>query len=101
MLASRPPRDPGAYDRFLRANYQLAQRTPRAVRRAIDQYESAVRLDPGFTPALPRGAVGYGPFPHRGWEDPGLPPAPALPQRFPPPARAPPQGASPPAASLS
>src|SRR6266516_744773 len=38
-LASRPPRDPGAYDRFLRANYELAQRTPRAVRRAIDQYE--------------------------------------------------------------
>src|SRR5438876_894217 len=52
MLASRPPRDPGAYDRFLRANYELAQRTPRAVRRAIDQYESAVRLDPGFTRAL-------------------------------------------------
>src|SRR5437867_18933 len=45
-LASRPPRDPGAYDRFLRANYELAQRTPRAVRRAIDQYESAVALDP-------------------------------------------------------
>src|SRR5438552_813259 len=59
-LASRPPRDPGAYDRFLRANYELAQRTPRAVRRAIDQYESALRLDPGFTPALARGAVGSG-----------------------------------------
>src|SRR2546427_9253996 len=44
-LASRPPRDPGAYDRFLRANYELAQRTPRAVHRAIDQYESVVRLD--------------------------------------------------------
>src|SRR2546422_5254561 len=29
-------------------------------RRAIDQYESALRLDPGFTPALARVAVGYG-----------------------------------------
>src|SRR5256886_14008148 len=71
-LASRPPRDPGAYDRFLRANYQLAQRTPRAVRRAIDQYESALRLDPGFTPALARVAVGYGLFLDWGWEYPGL-----------------------------
>src|SRR2546422_42390 len=61
-LASRPPRDPAAYDRFLRANYELAQRTPRAVRRAIDQYESALRLDPGLTPALARVAVGYGLF---------------------------------------
>ena len=71
-LASRPRRDPGAYDRFLRANYELAQRTPRAVRRAIDQYESALRLDPGFTPALARVAVGYGLFLDWGWEYPGL-----------------------------
>src|SRR5437773_1204490 len=71
-LASRPPRDPGAYDRFLRANYELAQRTPRAVRRAIDQYESALRLDPGFTPALARVAVGYPLFLDWGWEYPGL-----------------------------
>src|SRR5207247_10219543 len=59
-LASRPPRDPGAYDRFLRANYELAQRTPRAVRRPIDQYQSALRPDPGFPPALARVAAGYG-----------------------------------------
>ena len=71
-LASRPPRDPGAYDRFLRANYELAQRTPRGVRRAIDQYESALRLDPGFTPALARVAVGYGLFLDWGWEYSGL-----------------------------
>src|SRR5438093_1103185 len=71
-LASRPPRDPGAYDRFLRANYELAQRTPRAVRRAIDQYEIALRLDPGFTPALARVAIGYGLFLDWGWEYSGL-----------------------------
>src|SRR5436189_60217 len=35
-LASRPPRDPGAYDRFRRANSELAQRTPRGVSRPID-----------------------------------------------------------------
>jgi formylglycine-generating enzyme required for sulfatase activity/TolB-like protein len=81
-LASRPPRDPGAYDHFLRANYQLAQRTPRAVRRAIDQYEDAVRLDPGFTPALARVAVGYGLFLDWGWEYPGLSPEAVLAHGF-------------------
>ena len=82
MLASRPPRDPGAYDRFLRANYELAQRTPRAVRRAIDQYESAVRLDPGFTPALARVAIGYGLFLDWGWEYPRLSPEAVLAHGF-------------------
>jgi formylglycine-generating enzyme required for sulfatase activity/TolB-like protein/cytochrome c-type biogenesis protein CcmH/NrfG len=73
-LANRPPRDPEAYDHFLRANYELAQRSPRAVRRAIDQFAMAVRLDPGFTPALARIAVGYGLFLDWGWEYPGLSP---------------------------
>src|SRR2546422_8959442 len=41
-------------------------------RRAIDQYESALRLDPGFTPALARVAVGYGLFLDWGWEYSGL-----------------------------
>src|SRR5256712_5873716 len=81
-LASRPPRDPGAYDRFLRANYELAQRTPRAVRRAIDQYECALRLDPGFTPALARVAIGYGLFLDWGWEYPGLSPEAVLSRGF-------------------
>jgi len=81
-LASRPPRDPAAYDRFLRANYELAQRTPRAVRRAIDQYESALRLDPGLTPALARVAVGYGLFLDWGWEYPGLSPEAVLSRGF-------------------
>jgi formylglycine-generating enzyme required for sulfatase activity/TolB-like protein len=81
-LASRPARDPAAYDRVLRANYQLAQRTPRAVRRAIDQYESAVRVDPGFTPALARVAVGYGLFLDWGWEYPGLSPEAVLGRGF-------------------
>jgi len=65
-------RDPGAYDHFLRGNYQLAQRTPRAVRQAIDEYGTAARLDPGFTPALARVAVGYGLFLDWGWPYPGL-----------------------------
>jgi len=81
-LASRPPRDPAAYDRFLRANYELAQRTPRAVRRAIDQYEGAVGLDPGLTPALARVAVGYGLFLDWGWDYPGLSPEGVLSRGF-------------------
>ncbi len=81
-LASRPPRDPGAYDHFLRANYELAQRTPRAVRRAIDQFESAVRIDRSFTPALARIAVGYGLFLDWGWEYPGLSPEVVLARGF-------------------
>src|SRR5205823_13132104 len=76
------PATPGAYDRFLRANYELAQRTPRAVRRAIDQYQGALRLDPGFTPALARVAVGYGLFLDWGWEYPGLSPEAVLSRGF-------------------
>src|SRR5439155_1114435 len=68
--------------RFLRANYELAQRTPRAVRRAIDQYQGALRLDPGFTPALARVAVGYGLFLDWGWEYPGLSPEAVLSRGF-------------------
>src|SRR5204862_163236 len=67
---------------FLRANYELAQRTPRAVRRAIDQYQGALRLDPGFTPALARVAVGYGLFLDWGWEYPGLSPEAVLSRGF-------------------
>jgi len=52
------------------------------VRRAIDQYESVVRLDPGFTPALARVAIGYGLFLDWGWEFPGLSPEAVLAHGF-------------------
>src|SRR3989442_36573 len=73
-LAPRSPPDPGAYAHFLRGNYELAQRTPRAVGRAIQEYQTAARLDPGYTPALARVALGYALFLDWGWPYAGLAP---------------------------
>src|SRR2546425_1292593 len=61
-LAARPTRNPEAYERFLRGNYYLAQRTPSSVARAIEEYEAAVKVDPEFTSALARIARGYAAF---------------------------------------
>jgi serine/threonine-protein kinase len=73
-LASRPTDNAEAYDRFLRANYYLTQRTPSAVARAISEYERALRLDPDFTPARARAAYGYALYLDWGWPHPDLPP---------------------------
>ncbi|HYL21285.1 MAG TPA: protein kinase [Gemmatimonadales bacterium] len=73
-LAHRRTRDPEAYDHFLRGNYNLAKRTPREVRSAIAEYDSAAGLDPRFAPALARVALGYALFLDWGWEYPGLAP---------------------------
>jgi len=72
VLAARPTRVPEAYDRFLRGNYYLAERTARSVTRAIQEYEAAVRLDPGFTEALARIAYGDGLILYWGWDYPGV-----------------------------
>src|SRR2546428_2679110 len=72
VLAARPTRVPEAYDRFLRGNYYLAERTARSVSRAIQEYEAAVRLDPGFTEALARIAYGDGLILYWGWDYPGV-----------------------------
>jgi TolB-like protein/cytochrome c-type biogenesis protein CcmH/NrfG len=72
-LADRPTDNPEAYDRFLRGNYHLTQRSPSAVARAITEYESALRFDPHFTPALARAAYGYALYLDWGWGYPGLP----------------------------
>src|SRR5207253_1338888 len=52
-LAGRPTRRPAAYDHFVKGNYYLGQRTPRAVARAIEEYQAAgeavkraIALDP-------------------------------------------------------
>ncbi|HEX2681121.1 MAG TPA: SUMF1/EgtB/PvdO family nonheme iron enzyme, partial [Candidatus Dormibacteraeota bacterium] len=71
-LVPRTTPDPGAYDHFLRGNYFLAQRTPHGVRRAIEEYEAAHRLDRGYTAALARVALGYALFLDWGWTYPGL-----------------------------
>jgi tetratricopeptide (TPR) repeat protein len=74
LLAARPTRHPEAYDHLLRGNYELARRTPRAAARAIDEYQAAVRLDPGFTRALARISYAYALFLDIGWRYPGLAP---------------------------
>ena len=71
-LEARPTQDPQAYDHFLRGNYFLAQRTSRAVARAIEEYETAARLDPGFTGALARAAYSYALYVEWGWPSPGV-----------------------------
>ena len=51
-----PPRPrhtgrPAAYDAYLKGSYWLERRTPEALRRAVDAFEEAVSLDPGFAQA--------------------------------------------------
>jgi len=72
-LAARPTQNPQAYDHFLRGNYFLPQRNSRALARAIEEYETAARLDPGFTGALARAAYSYALYVEWGWNFPGVP----------------------------
>ena len=71
-LTVRPTTNPEAYDHYLRGNYAIAQRTPAAARRAIAEYESAVRLDPGFARAYGRIGLTYALAYDWGWPIPGL-----------------------------
>jgi TolB-like protein/Tfp pilus assembly protein PilF len=70
-LVPRLTEHPGAYDRFLRGNFELARRTPAAVRRAIDYFGEARELDPRFTAALARRAYAYTLMVDWGWPYPG------------------------------
>ncbi|MEO7987226.1 MAG: protein kinase, partial [Gemmatimonadales bacterium] len=72
MLAARPTTDPAAYDHFLRGNFELARRTPASVRRAIEEYGNANRLDPSFARAEARIALAYALFAEWGWDYPGM-----------------------------
>jgi TolB-like protein/Tfp pilus assembly protein PilF len=72
-LAGRPTRNPRAYEHFLRGNYYIAQREPRLAVRAIDEYEAALQLDPGFARARARLAYCYWSFLNFTWEHQGLP----------------------------
>ena len=73
-VAARPTRDPAAYDHMLRGNFYLAQRTQPSVTRAIEEYETAARLDPSYTDALARVPYAYALFLDWGWDFPGVPP---------------------------
>lgn len=72
VLALRPTRDPEAYDHFLRGNFLMAQRSPGATARAIEQYRVAVRLDSAFAQAEARIAFAYAVYASWGWDYPGV-----------------------------
>ncbi len=63
-------RDMAAYDHYLRGNYHLARRTPVDVRRALQDYSEALRIDPGFRKAMLRQAYAYAIWVDWGWPDP-------------------------------
>ena len=71
-LAARPTHNPAAYDLVLRGNFYLAQRSPAAVRRAIDEYDAAARLDSAYADPLARVAYADGLIVFYGWDF-GLP----------------------------
>jgi TolB-like protein len=70
VLGARPTRSAEAYDRFLRGNFYLAQRNPGSVARAAQEYEAAVRLDPGYVQAMARIPYAYALFLGWGWDYP-------------------------------
>ncbi len=53
-LGGTPTRNPEAYDHLLRGNFLLAQRTLHATTQAIQEYETASRLDPSLASAQAR-----------------------------------------------
>ena len=72
-LATRATQSPQAYEHFIRANYAIALRTPRAVLQALDEYQTALRLDPGYTAARARTAYAYAMLYAWDWSHPTLP----------------------------
>jgi TolB-like protein len=70
-LASRPTRDPGAWNAFLRGNALIARRMTGGLPGAIEAYEEAVRLDPGFAAAWGRLAEGLSLGPAYDYPGPG------------------------------
>ncbi len=71
-LAARPTVNAEAYDHFLRGSYLIAQRSSDAARRALTEYETAIRIDPAFAQAHARIGLAYGLFTDWGWPYPGL-----------------------------
>jgi TolB-like protein/Tfp pilus assembly protein PilF len=59
-LAARPTTSAVAYDAFLRGNFLMARRDSVGMRRAVEEFERALRADPAYTDALSRIALAYG-----------------------------------------
>lgn len=73
VLGAGAARDPEAYDRLMRGNFLLAQRTPSSVARAIQEYEAAARLDPTFAAAHARIALATSIWMDWQWDPAGRP----------------------------
>jgi TolB-like protein/Tfp pilus assembly protein PilF len=58
-IEARPTASTAAYDRFLRGNFEVARRTPAAIRRAIGEYEAASLADPRYAAPLVHEALAY------------------------------------------
>ena len=58
-VAARPTSSPAAYDAYLRGSFYFARRDSIGFQRAIQEYETALRLDPQFTGALARLSMAY------------------------------------------
>ncbi|HTR21328.1 MAG TPA: hypothetical protein VMH88_10790 [Gemmatimonadales bacterium] len=72
-LTARPAVSGGAYDHFLRGNHFLAQRTAAAMGKAVDEYEAAIKAEPGFVEGYAGLAEAYALFLEWGWVRPGVP----------------------------
>lgn len=59
-LARRPTRNAAAYDAYLRGSRMVWDVDPRSTALAIEAFETALRLDPGFTAARGRIAYAFG-----------------------------------------
>lgn len=71
MLARRPTRNPSAWEAYLRGNALIARRLTGGLPGAIEAYQDAVRLDPGFAAAWGRLAEGLSLGPDYGYLGPG------------------------------
>jgi serine/threonine-protein kinase len=70
VLVRVPVVNAEAHDYYLRGSFHLAKRNPVSVAQAIEEFESAHRLDPGMTSALARAGYAYSVFADWGWPHP-------------------------------
>jgi TolB-like protein len=73
ILAVRPTDNREAYDHYLKGNFYLSRRTSEADgRRALEEYQAALTLEPRFPEALARLGLVYGIYANWPWPYPGL-----------------------------
>jgi tetratricopeptide (TPR) repeat protein len=73
LLTARPTRNAEAYDHYLRGNFHLSRRAAESDgRRALTEYQAALRLDPTFAAAYGRLGLVYGIYANWPWPYPGL-----------------------------